>query len=75
MLTSVREPSEEAESRGSLACSNHALEELMTLRNMSLAKSKVRALNCRSSGQAEWGLEQPGLAGGIPACGRGVGTR
>lgn len=45
VLTNTDELLKEAEIGGCLGCSNHALVEFMTSRNMGLAKSKDRALN------------------------------
>jgi len=45
VLTNVEELIKEVRIGGSLGCSAHALVEFVILRNMGLAKSRVRTLN------------------------------
>lgn len=45
VLTNTDELIKEVKTGGSLGCSDHALVEFVILRNMSLAKSKVRTPN------------------------------
>ena len=47
VFTNVDELIKEVKTGGSLGCSDHALAEFVILRDMSLAKSKVRTLSFR----------------------------